>query len=366
MRLSVKTQEARKAPIIFLLIAMFQRNRFLFSCLVLCVFAISAFAQSKQNQPQQFLVVLGVAQDAGYPQIGCEQEHCLMVQKNPSLRKSVVSLGLVDLASKQKWLIEATPDITTQLFVLNKLLPSPSMLPDGVFVTHAHIGHYTGLMYFGREAIGAKSIPVYVMPRMEKMLTDNAPWSQLVSLKNIALRSIRAEEILNLKTPAQVFFQSSDFKNINFQNLTANKSLALNTTISIRPFLVPHRDEFSETVGYEIISQTKRAVFIPDIDKWSKWNVDLRELIRRVDYALVDGTFYKNGELPNRDVSEVPHPFIEESMKLLEGLPAKEKAKVIFIHFNHTNPLIRKTSAERKEVLQKGFRIADEGLILAL
>ncbi len=342
---------------------MLKQNCFLFSCFLFCLFTVNAFSQSK---PKQFLVVLGVAQDAGYPQIGCEQEHCLIVQGNPRLRKSVVSLGLVDAESKQKWLIEATPDITTQLFVLNKFLTSKSMLPDGVFLTHAHIGHYTGLMYFGREAIGAKSMPVYVMPRMEKMLTDNAPWSQLIGLKNISLRSIKAEEILNLKTPEQVLFQSPDFKNLSFQNMKANKSLTLNTTLSIKPFLVPHRDEFSETVGYEIKGQNKRAIFIPDIDKWSKWNVDLRELIRRVDYAIIDGTFYKNGELPNRDMSEVPHPFIEESMKLLEDLPQKERAKVIFIHFNHTNPLIRKTSKERKEVLQKGFRIADEGLILAL
>jgi pyrroloquinoline quinone biosynthesis protein B len=334
--------------------------------LLVCVSRVEAFGQKRQNLPQQFLVVLGIAQDAGYPQIGCEQEHCLLAQRNPSLRRSVVSLGVVDQGAKQKWLVEATPDITSQLFVLNKYSPSPSMLPDGVFVTHAHIGHYTGLMYFGREAIGARSVPVYVMPRMESFLTNNGPWSQLVSLKNISLRLIKADEILNLKTSSQSLVQSTNFKKIEFRNLTEGQTLALNTTLSIKPFLVPHRDEFSETVGFEIIGQRKRAIFIPDIDKWTKWDVDLRQLIRRVDYALVDGTFYKNGELPNRDMAEIPHPFVEESVKLLQDLPAKEKAKVIFIHFNHTNPLIRKNSAERRELLRKGFRIADEGLVLGL
>ena len=70
------------------------------------------------------------------------------------------------------------------------------------------------------------------------------------------------------------------------------------------PFLVPHRDEFSETVGFEIKGENKTAVFIPDIDKWSKWNSDLKELIKRVDYAFLDATFYKNGEIPSRDMSE--------------------------------------------------------------
>ncbi len=175
------------------------------------------------------------------------------------------------------------------------------------------------------------------MPRMETFLTGNAPWSQLVGLKNIELRKLKMDE-----------------------------AVALNENLKVTPFLVPHRDEFSETVGFEIAGTNKIAVFIPDIDKWSKWNQDLKELIKRVDYALLDATFYKNGEIPTRDISEIPHPFVEETIVLLKDLPAKEKAKVFFIHFNHTNPLIKKNSQERREVLRKGFRFADEGIILDL
>jgi pyrroloquinoline quinone biosynthesis protein B len=128
---------------------------------------------------------------------------------------------------------------------------------------------------------------------------------------------------------------------------------------------VPHRDEYSETVGFKINGPNKKAVFIPDIDKWSKWDKDLKALIPDVDYALLDATFYKDGEIP-RDMSEVPHPFVIETMELLNDLPASEKAKVIFIHFNHTNPLLNKKSRERQEVLKKGFRIANEGMVLGL
>jgi pyrroloquinoline quinone biosynthesis protein B len=192
-------------------------------------------------------------------------------------------------------------------------------------------------MYFGREAVGASSVPVYAMPRMENFLTDNAPWNQLVGLKNIEIKRMKDGEIIRL-----------------------------NENLKVTPFLVPHRDEFSETVGFEITGENKSAVFIPDIDKWSKWKQDLKELVKRVDYALLDATFYKNGEIPSRDMSEIPHPFVEETMKLLEDLPAREKKKVIFIHFNHTNPLIKKDSKERREVLQKGFRVGDEGMIFDL
>lgn len=285
-----------------------------------------------QNQK---LVVLGVAQDAGYPQIGSIKEFETTV-KNPNLRQKVVSLGIVDTNAKQKFLIEATPDISAQLFALNKFLPNKNTLPDGIFLTHAHIGHYTGLMYLGREAIGANEITVYAMPRMEKFLTENAPWNQLVTLKNVKLQPISNSE-----------------------------ELALNPLLKIKSFLVPHRDEFTETVGYEITGERKKAVFIPDIDKWHKWDRNLADVVKNTDYALVDATFYRNGEIP-RDMSEVPHPFVEETIALLKGLPPNERAKVYFIHFNHTNPLMRKNSRERREVLRLGFKVAGEGLVLNL
>ena len=300
------------------------------------LFFLIQFAFGQGEKSNQFLVVLGIAQDAGFPHIAAEDEF-REVGKNPKARQKVVSLGLIDKTAKQKFLFEATPDLPAQLFALNKFLPSRQTLPDRVFLTHAHIGHYAGLMYFGREAVGARSVPVYAMPRMEIFLNENAPWSQLVGLKNIEIKKLKADE-----------------------------AIRLNENLTVKPFLVPHRDEFTETVGFKIAGRNKTAVFIPDIDKWSKWSGDLKDLIKLVDYALVDATFYKNGEIPNRDMSEIPHPFVEETMRILENLPAAEKAKVIFIHFNHTNPLIRKNSRARREVLRKGFRIADEGMILDL
>lgn len=299
--------------------------------------AAAVFCQAPNAAAKQFLVVLGTAQDAGYPQIGCERADCAAAQADRNKRELVVSLGLIDKAAGQKWLFEATPDIGEQLFAMNELLPGNATMPDGIFLTHAHIGHYTGLMYLGREAIGARGIPVFAMPRMSDFLRLNAPWSQLVDLKNIELRALENE-----------------------------KGIDLNSNLMVKPFIVPHRDEFSETVGFEIKGLRKTAVFIPDIDKWSKWDGDLKKVIESADYVLIDATFFKNGEIPNRDMSEIPHPFVEETIELLKTLDKKDRHKVIFIHFNHTNPLIRKNSAERKQIEKLGYRVADRGLLLDL
>jgi pyrroloquinoline quinone biosynthesis protein B len=289
---------------------------------------------TSKNLPQQFIVVLGIAQDAGYPQPYCGKACCEAIAQGKEKRKNVTCIGIVDRETQEVFMVEATPDFTEQQRILSGYLSDKSKPLSGVLLTHAHMGHYTGLMYLGREAIGAKETPVYAMPKMQNFLEKNAPWSQLVSLKNIKIIP-----------------------------LTADSSVNLTKNISIKPIIVPHRDEFSETVGYVISTKNKRALFIPDIDKWAKWKRGIIEEVGRVEVALLDATFYQNGEIPNRDMSEIPHPFMEETMRLFQNSP--DKSKIQFIHFNHTNPVLRQTE-ERKSVLKQGFGVCTEGGIIGL
>lgn len=292
------------------------------------------FTSFLSPEKDAFIVVLGIAQDAGYPQIGCDKDCCKKHWDNKIERQKVSCLALFDPSTNQKWLFDATPDLTAQLHEADKLQKGKL---SGIFLTHAHIGHYAGLMYLGREALNAKEIPVYAMPRMYDYLRTNGPWNQLVDLKNIELKIVKADSTIKL----------------------TNK-------ISVTPVLVPHRDEFSETVGYSIKTGNKSVLVIPDIDKWQKWDRDIKQLVKQYDHLFLDGTFFTDGELPGRNMSDVPHPFVQESIELFNALPATEKQKIFFIHFNHTNPLIDKTSNEYKEVRSKGFNIASAGLQITL
>ena len=298
------------------------------SCLILSI------PVSADSDP--YLFVLGVAQDAGYPQTGCYEKHCMPGWDDARLRRGAVSLGLIDPGANKKYMFDATPDFPAQLYALEMEAPSEHYEFAGIFLTHAHIGHYTGLMFLGHEAMGVSDVSVYAMPRMLDYLGTNGPWSQLVNYRNIILSPLQNEKPESFGT------------------------------LKVTPFLVPHRDEYSETVGYRIDGPHKSAIFIPDINKWSEWQTDLSELIRTVDYALIDATFYADGELPGRDMSKIPHPFVVESMQILESLPLVERNKVWFIHLNHTNPLLNTESEESKLVRSKGFNIAVEGIRLRL
>jgi pyrroloquinoline quinone biosynthesis protein B len=281
------------------------------------------------------IIVLGVAQDAGYPQMGCKEKCCEKAWKNDSVGKKVVSLALADPVSGKWWLFEATPDIKEEIKLFHDMFPGDyPFLPEGIFITHAHIGHYTGLMQLGREAMNAPGIQVYTLPKLKQFLETNGPWSQLVKLNNILLKVLKPDS-----------------------------SVSLLNGISVQPFIVPHRDEFSETAGFKIITPNSKYLFIPDIDKWEKWDKKIIPEVSSVDHAFIDATFYELTELKNRAISEVPHPLVAETISLFEKEKPETKKKIVFIHFNHTNPLMW-DEKKKDEVKSKGFRIAEERMKL--
>jgi pyrroloquinoline quinone biosynthesis protein B len=280
-----------------------------------------------------FVVVLGVAQDGGVPQAGTKQAPGW---NDPKHRRRVACLGIVDPDSGRRWMIEATPDFREQLHRLDTVAPAagtPGL--DGIFLTHAHMGHYTGLMFLGKESMGAQDVPVYAMPRLAEFLESNGPWSQLVRLGNIRLAALKPDV-----------------------------SVAIGGRIRVTPFPVPHRQEFSEVVGFRIEGPRRRVLFIPDIDRWEDLDargVRIEDAIAGVDVAYLDGTFFADGEIPGRDMSTFPHPFITRSMERFASLPERDRAKVRFIHLNHTNPALQRGSAARRKIEAGGFKVAEEG-----
>jgi pyrroloquinoline quinone biosynthesis protein B len=232
-------------------------------------------------------------------------------------------------------MIDCTPDFPVQLHALGEVAPAdgkPGL--SGIFLTHAHIGHYTGLIHLGLEVMGASGVHVYAMPRMTAFLRQNGPWDQLVRYQNIEL-----------------------------QPLTAGSAVKLNDSLSIEPFLVPHRQEYSEVVGYRIAGPNRSVLFIPDIDSWEEWAEQgsrIEDIIPTVDVAYLDATFFSDGEIPGRDMSGFPHPFITHTMEKLAHLPLRERAKVRFIHLNHTNPALNADGDARRTIRERGFRVAEE------
>jgi pyrroloquinoline quinone biosynthesis protein B len=275
----------------------------------------------------QTLVVLGTLQDGGSPHMSCIKSCCAIERPNDY----VVSLGVID--ESKHFLFDASPDLVEQTNYLQSISPTKEL---EIFLTHAHMGHYAGLIHLGRESANTKKTPVYAMPRMAQFLRSNGPWSQLVDLENISIKPV--------------------------QN---NIPVSVSPRLTVTPLVVPHRDEFSETVGFLIEGQSKRALYIPDIDKWDLWETDINGLLATVDYAFLDATFFEDGEIP-RPMSEVPHPYVEESVARFRTLTDEDKNKIYFIHLNHTNPARDADFQGRVAVEKEGYRFANFGMRFSL
>lgn len=318
------------------------------------LFSIAAAACASPSKPtppdavhsigEPYFVVLGTAQDGGLPQMACRRDCCEAARQNSERARMVTSLMLVDPEADQRWLFDASPHLPLQVDRAAALAPlsSPAVtdgrpaLFDGVFLTHAHTGHYSGLLQFGREVYGSDPVDLIGTPRMMQFLETNGPWSLL--------------------------FEAGHAQRVD---VTPGEPFVLGDGISVTPLRVPHRDEFSDTVGFVIRARGLDVLYLPDIDKWSRWERPLEEVLDEVDLALLDGTFFGPDELPGRAMSEVPHPFIVETLKLLEDAPASVRAKVIFTHLNHSNPAADPESFEASIIAMSGARVAAEGEILS-
>jgi pyrroloquinoline quinone biosynthesis protein B len=296
-------------------------------------------------------LLLGVAQDSGHPQAGCRGPCCAAAWANPELAHRAVSLAIVDPQSGERWLIEASPDFPHQLHALEQAYPrvaSPSPQEntgrqlrapplDGIFLSHGHIGHYAGLMHLGREVMNTQRLPVYVLPRMAEFLRTSGPWELLVRLGNIDLHILSPGDIV-----------------------------PLNGRIGVETLLVPHRGEYTETAAFIVHGPSKSLLFLPDIDSWPEGRNSVEQLLARVDVAYLDATFFSGDELPGRSMADIPHPLVTESLARLAPLPASERAKVRFVHFNHTNPLLVDGSAAVAQVQGAGHHVARRGEVIEI
>ena len=290
-----------------------------------------------------FVRVLGTAQDGGFPHAACNCERCELARRDPAHSRGVASLALVLPGAPDKvYLIDATPDVRRQIDLLADVRDAPEgrvdRAPvDGVMLTHAHLGHYTGLAFFGFEAVHTSDLPVFCTPAMAEFLRGNGPWSQMVEIGNVDLREV---------APGSGF--------------------ELDGGVRVELLKVPHRDEFADTVGFVLRGPRRSLLYVPDTDSWDAWKRPLPKVLRDIDVAILDGSFYSLDELPGRDISQVKHPLITTSMDLLQETVDAGETEVYFSHMNHTNPVLMPGSAERREIERRGFHVLEDGQEIGL
>lgn len=290
-----------------------------------------------------YALVLGSVQDGGFPQAGCYTPRC---EAGRALLAAghgrfVSSLALIEPAAERFYLVDATPDFARQL----DLIPEPAFRRraaarrpfDGIFLTHAHIGHYAGLAMLGREGMGMVNTPAYCTEAMAGFLASNYPWRFLVDQGHMSLRP-----------------------------LTLDTWHRIDPSLEVQLWKVPHRDEIADTVAFVFRGPSASLLFLPDINAWSLWNRNVAQAVASVDVALLDGTFWSLEELPGRTLNDVPHPLMPQTMDALQAVVDAKRTRVVLTHLNNTNPALDENGPQQAEVARRGFGIAREGMRFAL
>ncbi|MFZ0546865.1 MAG: MBL fold metallo-hydrolase [Candidatus Promineifilaceae bacterium] len=281
-------------------------------------------------------VILGIMQDAGLPHIGCRCQRCLQAIENHA-PEYAACLGIVDRRSDPPtvWLIDATPDIRHQLFLLHPYLgtnperPTRLRQPDAIFLTHAHMGHTAGLAELGPEGMAVKELPVYASAGLVEILEQTRLWQPLVG-------------------------------NLQLNTLLPGEPLTLVPGLTLTPIPVPHRDELGAgTFAFKIQGPSQSLLYLPDIDKWELWP-EARETLSGVDVVLADASFYSTAEVGGRSIAV--HPMVPETLAFFTDLPCQ----LILTHLNHTNPVLDQGSIEREMVESSGTAVAYTGQLFSL
>ncbi len=274
------------------------------------------------------LVLLGIAQDGGRPQAGCNKSCCIGL--SPSEHSYPTSLGII--SDNNLHIIDVTRHLANQLQYLDNRVPTE------VWLTHAHFGHVDGLGLFGRETMNVRGVKLHVSKSMAELIHQTPNW--------------------NLMIEQGVFV---------IQEMT-DRQIEQQPGFSITPLLVPHRGELSDTHAFIIRGENKSLLYLPDHDSWDetlalyKMNT-IREWLTslNVDIALIDGTFWSSDELSSRNQASVPHPPIKQTIEML-GYKQHGDPDIIFFHLNHTNPVYDEWSEEYTQVVEMGWSIAKQGM----
>ena len=267
------------------------------------------------------LLILGSGQDGGSPQVGSPPT------AGPA--RSAASAALIT-DDGTVLLFDASPDLRLQYQQLSDHCGEAPDL-DGVFITHCHMGHYAGLLHFGKEAAYSDGLPLFAPASVLSFLDENEPWSSL-------------------------------FTNGNLVPITMDDATATVGDVAVSAISVPHRADYTGTVGYSIaVEGDPWAFYLPDIDGWDEWPA-AHDVIAAHGVSIIDATFSSPEELPGRDIAAIRHPLVPDTIDRFADLARSHT--IVLTHINHSNPLGIDGAGITTSAKEAGFIIAYDGLVI--
>jgi pyrroloquinoline quinone biosynthesis protein B len=294
--------------------------------------------------------VLGSAAGGGFPQWNCHCDVCDAARAGVRARPRTQSSLAIRGDDGPWFLVNASPDLRQQIETIGPQHIDGVRAPPiaGVLLTDAEIDHTAGLLLL-RES--ATPVRVFGDAGVERALRDGYP--VLPMLERYCGAEWRTLE------PGRM--QPLDGSSLTVEPFGAGGDA---------PRYLGGSGVELEASGFVFRDRATGGVltYVPGL---ASLNDDVVARLAASDLVLVDGTFWRDDELPRlgvsdrsaRDMGHVPLSGPGGSLAVLAGLQRPRKA---LVHINNTNPVLLEDSAEREEVVRAGVEVAYDGLEVEL
>ena len=298
--------------------------------------------------------ILGAAAGGGLPQWNCRCPNCVLARSGspdvPPMTQSSVAISSND---HDWYLLNVSPDIRQQIIDFPALTP-PGDDPRatgiaGCVLTDAEIDHTSGLLFLREGTL----FQMYSTPVVRRWLKEKFPVEPMLS-------AFRPRPWANLDFDAPV----------NLVDTDGNASSLWVTTIDHPAYPPIYVGEWNESakgsvVGLLIEDRNTGGKFLyaPGVEKITP---ELDAAANEADIIFFDGTFWTLNEmldlgLSKRNAKDMGHLPLTGDGGTLEWLKSKTAREKVFFHINNTNPMLNRSSPERKVLDEAGIQIGYDG-----
>lgn len=293
------------------------------------------------------VIVLGVAAGGGVPQWNCGCATCRAARLDPALQSGQASLAVS--ADRRNWfLVNASPDLRSQLLATPELHPGPARLRHtpvaGVILTNGEVDAVAGLLSLREGA----SFGLWAPPKVLDILSANSIFDVLPR-DRVPRRALRAGEVLKLPlpdgTPSGLSVEAFDV-----------------------PGKVPWYLEGAAEAGGDTVGLTFRAGgrTAHVVAACASVTPEVSERLSGADTVFFDGTLWSDDEMIRAGLGaktgqRMGHLSMSGEDGAIAALAPLGIRRKVFIHINNSNPALRPGSSERLAAEAAGWIVPQAG-----
>ena len=298
------------------------------------------------------IIVLGTAAGGGLPQWNCGCANCVAARdEHPEWRSTQASIAVS--GDGETWfLVNASPDLRSQIIATRALHPKPGVLRGspiaGVILTNGEVDAVAGRLTLRERS----PFTLYAHEDVLSMLASN-------SIFGVLDAAVVTRQAVALGVPFRPRLPDGRDAGLDITPFTAPGKPAL--------FLEGAREtRDGDTLGLVIRDDDGGSLLF--LAACARVTPEVDGYLRTAKAVFFDGTLWRDDEMIRMGLSQktgqrMGHIAMDAAIPALAGYDLTAK---YFLHINNSNPALRPGSPERQQAEAAGWHIPADGMEITL